>query len=95
MVLAEKELFDRSSLVLVIIILVWGLLAVYRNKVFQFYPGNRRFPRTHPPFYFVGKPRFPLRPLPFILEDYVYINVMEENKEEREGASEGTVGSLE
>jgi hypothetical protein len=29
------------------------------------------------------------------LEDYVYINVMEENKEEREGASEGTVGSLE
>jgi hypothetical protein len=27
-------------------------------------------------------------------EDYVDINVLEENKEEREGASEGTVGSL-
>jgi hypothetical protein len=31
----------------------------------------------------------------FWREDYVDINVLEENKEEREGVSEGTVGSLE
>ena len=34
------------------------------------------------------------RTLPFMLEEGVYINILEENKEEREGASEGTVGSL-